>query len=55
MDTYYVYADGEVYSEPPSWKSDDYFVVDGSTTLQELVDRLGAKQAVQVFRDIVGE
>ena len=24
--TVYVYPDGENYEEPPSWKSDDYFI-----------------------------
>lgn len=26
MNTVYVYPDGEIYDEPPSWKSDDYEV-----------------------------
>lgn len=24
MNTVYVYPDGEIYDEPPSWKSNDY-------------------------------
>ena len=43
-----VYPDMEIYHYPPEWKSDDYYTVNGETTMGELLGRFSPEEAKQI-------
>lgn len=54
MDTLYVYPDGNITTEPLSFCSDDYMVVNGDTTVQDILDQTNVLPEL-IFRALAGD